>query len=98
MQVLKNIKGITLGEMFITYGVSMAMSSSNSFYSEISNHIQRYLNCDWAEMSQDDIKSNEAAMINGERILAAYKTSKGKIFIETSSNRRNTTIMFADEY
>ena len=42
---------------------------------------------------------NDNALRNGnDRILAAYDTSEGKVYIITEHDRSATTILFADEY
>lgn len=44
------------------------------------------------------MEANDIALTNGERILGAYNTSQGKVYIITECDRSTTTILFADEY
>lgn len=42
---------------------------------------------------------NDEAIKNGnDRVLAAYETSQGKIYIITEYDRSYTTILFSHEY
>ena len=50
-------------------------------------------------MCEEDKQMNDEAIKSGnDRILAAYETSKGNIYIITEHDRSATTILFADEY
>ena len=59
----------------------------------------RYKNQDWGNLCEEDKKLNDEAIKTGNgRILAAYETSKGKIYIITESDISATTILFSEEY
>ena len=50
-------------------------------------------------IDKDDKQLNEEALCNGDRILSAYRTLKGKrIWIITEAGRSTTTLLLADEY
>jgi hypothetical protein len=49
-------------------------------------------------LCNDDLDLNNKAIQNGDRVLSAFQTPKGKIYIITESDRSHTTILFADEY
>lgn len=49
-------------------------------------------------MDEEDKASNEQALIEGSRIMGAYQTCKGKIWIITEADRTATTILFPSEY
>lgn len=75
------------------------MQEKEGFAKEIRQAYARYLDCDWGEMSAEDKRMNDIAVANGnDRILAAYFTSEGKIYIITEWDRSVTTILFANEY
>ena len=54
------------------------------------------------DLTDDDIKSNNEAIVYNDRILASYKTSKGKIYIIADATDKNyyeiVTVLFANEY
>jgi len=62
----------------------------------------RHLSGDWGDLDQEDRSLNDAAVIDGSRILSAYTTRKGErlwIITEASDDHRlATTIHLASEY
>lgn len=70
--------------------------------------IERHVRGDWGDLSDDDMQSNEDALVDGSRILSSYiLEGKGddavKLWIITeaeddSGNRVATTAMLATEY
>lgn len=87
-----------LGEIYMTRGIDDAIRENPGFEAEVRQAFLRYLNCDWGDLCQDDIDLNTQALATGERILALYTTSEGKIYIITEWDRSVTTILFTDEY
>jgi len=60
---------------------------------------QRYINCDWGDLTEADKKLNDYAVKNGERILAAYRDDNGtKFWIITEYDRSYTTILMPEDY
>lgn len=88
-----------IGRMVMTRGINEKMSSDESFVKEVLNALSRYLKKDWGEMCEEDKQMNDEAVRSGnDRILAAYETSEGKIYIITEYDRSATTILLANEY
>ena len=72
---------------------------SKKFSNEVMNCFKKYMVCDWGNMCDEDKEMNDNVLRNGnDRILAAYDTSEGKVYIITEHDRSATTILFADEY
>lgn len=69
---------------------------------EINKCIERFISKDWGDLTDDDIKSNNEAIVYNDRILASYRTSKGKIYIVADTTDENyyetVTVLFASEY
>ena len=69
---------------------------------EINKCIERFIAKDWGNLTDDDIKSNNEAIAYNDRVLASYKTSKGRIYIIADATDKNyyetVTVLFADEY
>lgn len=87
--------------LFITAGISYKTKESLKFSKEIASCIERYKKRDWGDLGTEDIKSNQDAIKNGGRVLAAYNTSEGKVYLITSDALAEewlTTILFASEY
>jgi len=66
--------------------------------------LDRHATGDWGNLSDDDKRLNDEALIDGGRILSAYKTRLGtKLWIITEAaddagHRAATTILLPEEY
>ncbi len=87
-----------LGLILMSRGISNEVADSSLFAKEVMSCIERYASCDWGDVSEDDKMLNDEAIETGDRILAAYETLKGRIWILTEADRSATTILFPDEY
>lgn len=86
------------GGIVATRGIAEKMEASAAFCTEIQRALSRYIENDWGEICEEDKAANDMAVRTGERVLAAYQTSEGKIYIITEWDRSQTTILFPDEY
>ena len=73
------------------------------FFTEVINAFAKFVAGDWGITCDGDKALNDDALITGDRILASYPTSKGKIwinadFVYNPSDPRPIVIMFPDEY
>lgn len=88
-----------LGQILQTRGIHEESKADPAFLKEVQTAFARYQQGDWGDLCADDKQMNDDAAANGDdRILAAYNTSKGKIYIITEWDRSATTILFANEY
>ena len=87
-----------LGRLVCTRGVSDVMAEDIDFYHDVLSAIQQYIKCDWGITCKEDKQLNDEAINTGDRILAAYMTEHGKIWIITEADRSATTVLFPDEY
>jgi hypothetical protein len=62
--------------------------------------LARHANCDWGELSVEDLAANELALLTGRRLLSSYDLpdGQGKVWIITEADRSATTILLPDEY
>lgn len=66
--------------------------------------LTRHASGDWGDVCDDDKEANDASLLDGSRLLSAYKTSKGvRLWIITEAVdddgvRASTTILLPDEY
>jgi hypothetical protein len=91
-------KRVEYGQFFMTRGIDAAMRESPVFFLEIQRAFARYIVQDWGDLCREDAKLNAWSLEHGERILAMYTTSRGKVYIITERDRSVTTILFAEEY
>ena len=85
-----------LGKLYITPGASAVLEAPLSL-------LTRHAIGDWGELSNEDIRANERAIVEGTRILSAYTVDGQRIWIiteavEDDGHRHATTILLASEY
>ena len=90
-----------LGQVFATPGALAALRESGQtpqFF------LRRHVQGDWGEVSNGDARCNDESLLDGARLLSAYKTLKGnRLWIITeatddSGHRVATTILLPEEY
>lgn len=93
------MKSFELGQVVQTQSIYNKCKEDTSFYKEVISAFNRYIECDWGDLSDDDKELNDSAIENNnDRILARYNTSFKPIYIITDYDRSTTTILFRDEY
>lgn len=86
----------TLGRCVATPGALEALEQSNQSSFEF---IAKHSRGDWGIVDSEDKQANDDALIDGERLLSAYRTSKGvKLWIITEADRSVTTVLLPAEY
>jgi len=86
------------GRLVATRNIADGMESDPAFAQEIVAAFGRYQRNDWGELCPEDKAVNDQAAEGGERVMASYQTSKGKVWIITEWDRSATTILFLSEY
>ena len=61
-------------------------------------YINRHVRGDWGDVDQEDWKRNDASIEDGSRIVSAYATASGRIWIITEADRAVTTVLLPSEY
>lgn len=61
-------------------------------------YLFRHLSGDWGDLDEGDKAENELSLREGFRILSAYNTPQGRLWIITESDRSATTFLTPDEY
>jgi hypothetical protein len=86
----------SLGKVVATPGAIEAMHASGQspdFF------LDRHVLGDWGIVGQEDWQLNDQALKDGERVLSAYQTLRGKkIWVITEADRSATTLLLPDEY
>jgi hypothetical protein len=91
----------SLGGVVATPGALEALQKAGQTAIEF---LQRQARGDWGEVCEEDRRLNDEALIEGSRLLSAYRTSVGeKLWIITqasddSGSRAATTILLPSEY
>ena len=86
----------SLGKVVATPGALEALEQSGQSAFEF---ISRHSAGDWGIVDSEDKAANDQSLIDGSRILSAYRTSKGeKLWVITEADRSATTILLPEEY
>ena len=99
--IAKSQPKFSLGQIVATPGALEALEKANQSAIEF---IQRHARGDWGDVCDEDREANDEALIDGSRLLSAYRTSLGeKIWVITeaaddSGKRAATTILLPSEY
>ena len=66
--------------------------------------LDRHVQGDWGEVDDEDKHANDQALVDGSRLLSAYRTLKGERLwiiteaVDDAGNRAATTILKPSEY
>jgi len=80
-----------LGQVVATPG---AVALGVDFLPYLAMHSRGY----WGDVGQEDWEENDLSVKEGYRILSAYNTPGGKIWIITESDGSVTTVLRPEEY
>ena len=61
-------------------------------------YLARHAAGDWGDLCAFDRRQNEVAQRDGYRVLSAYDTPAGKVWVITEADRSATTILLPEEY
>jgi hypothetical protein len=91
----------SLGQILVTPEALHALEESGQGPMEF---VRRHAQCDWGEVCDEDKQANDQALIDGSRLLSAYRTTKGtRIWIITEASddeghRAATTLLLPENY
>ena len=80
-----------LGRLVATRG---ALALGINFAPYLNQHQQGH----WGDVGQEDWQENDRSVQAGFRILSAYETGNGRIWIITEADRSATTVLLPEEY
>ena len=85
-----------LGQVVATPGALEALEQSGQSPAMFLN---RHVVGDWGNVDDEDKQANDQALIEGTRLLSAYRLSDGtKIWIITEADRSSTCLLLPSEY
>ena len=66
---------------------------------DVIHSLRRHTSCEWGDVDEDDKAANEAALIEGTRLLSIYSSgSEREFWIVTEADRSATTILLPEDY
>lgn len=85
-----------LGQVVATPGALEALQESGqtpAFF------LDKHATKDWGEVCPEDARLNDQALVDGGRLLSAYRTLKGeRLWIITEADRSSTCCLLPSEY
>ena len=94
-------KKFSLGRIVATPGALHALDDAGQSPGEF---LARHVTGDWGDLDDEDKSLNDAALIDGSRLLSAYQTTKGtKLWVITEAVnevglRYSTTLLLPEDY
>lgn len=82
------------GQIVATQGALILSERGEDLF----GYLVRHLSGDWGDLDDEDKRENEFSLKNGFRILSAFNTSSGKLWIITEADRSVTTFLLPEEY
>jgi hypothetical protein len=61
-------------------------------------YLMRHVRGDWGEVDRHDTRANDVAVVQGSRILSAYRVGDERLWIITEADRSSTCILLPSEY
>ena len=87
---------LPLGRVLATPGAIEALRDARCDGGEL---LDRHAGADWGELDAHDRAANDAALVNGGRVLSAYTLRTGAtLWIITEHDRACTTLLLPSEY
>lgn len=100
----------SLGQLVMTASVASDVADNTAFSAFMYASLKRHANCDWGEMSPEDIKENEYSLDKHLRLFSSYNLppelqhslersdKQNKLWIITEADRSATTILWPEDY
>ena len=86
----------SLGRLVATPGALEVMERASANPAE---YLARHATCDWGEVDADDWAANDRALVDGTRLLSAYRLPDGAtLWVITEDDRSATTFLLPSEY
>jgi hypothetical protein len=85
-----------LGQIVATPGALEALEEAGqtpAFF------LDKHSGGDWGEVCSEDKQANDQSLVDGERLLSAYRTLNNvRLWIITEADRSSTCILLPEEY
>ncbi len=95
---------LKLGTVLMTQGIAAKVKDNIRFNDFVMRSLARHKFCDWGDLCKEDAEMNNEAIRAEEdgaptdRIISAYDSPDGRIWIITEYDRSYTTVLLPDEY
>lgn len=86
------------GALFMTEGVRALVEKG---LLNPASYLDRHCGCDWGDLCEEDLETNQHALRRGYRLFSSYETGVGddrRLWIITEGDRSMTTLLLPSEY
>ena len=84
-----------LGHVVATPGALEAVRANGI---DVLGLVHRHASGDWGAVCAGDAQANDHALEHGARVLSAYETVAGRLWVITEADRSATTVLLPSEY
>jgi hypothetical protein len=92
--MLEQPMSFPLGQTVITANALDALQPE-----DVQNALRRHTQGDWGVVPPEDARANDAALLEGCRLLSAFRDRHGvKFWIITEADRSVTTVLLPEDY
>lgn len=93
---------VLIGGGFVVVGLGVVTATPGAleripFARPLNELLHRHTAGDSGDLEEEDKRLNDLALRTGERLLSAYETPWGKVWIITEADRSATTILHPEE-
>lgn len=91
-------------QLLITRQLNEDIAKSEEMAKAVYNAIERFNNCDWGNLPEEDKTANNTDLLNREgHVLAKYETPNGDIYInlvfdDPEGEKDSALLMYCNEY
>ncbi len=89
---------VTEPRLKFPYGKIVGTPGAIDLAVDLVPYFHRHVTGDWGDLCDEDKAMNDEAVELGNRILSAYDTPNGKLWIITEADRSVTTFLLPSEY
>jgi hypothetical protein len=87
-----------MGKVLFPLGQIVATPGALALGVDLLPYLVRHAQGDWGDLDEADKRENDLSVKEGFRILSAYNTPGGRLWLITESDRSVTTFLTPDEY
>ncbi len=87
---------LELGQLCMTPGAQELFANPDA--PSMISLVQRHQRHDWGDLEDEDKQLNDESVERGMRVMSAYNTEVGRVWIVTEDDRSVTTVLLPREY
>ena len=86
------------GTLRMTIGVRELIDGDANAMRDVAVLLNRHMNGDWGNVSDEDAEANDEAVVSGDRLLSSYTMRGREVWVLTETGHDTTTVLLPSEY